>query len=362
MKRFELKKKDLLKSSVFGVALVNKPAIEVDFVYLSKDNPKEIIKFAYNEEKGMIYSPVLIPNQDIPRVDENGEYYQVFFTEETIEELSRDYLKAGNLVGNWNSEHNDFQKLEGVNVVESWIIEDTATDKSTKLGFNLPKGTWMFGVFVENESVKEKIRSGEYKGISIEGDLEHQILNLKTQNHTDMAEKESKLDMLITKLSELVSKPTKLGSIELEEGRVYFEGDTLEESTVLYIDEAMTQLAPQGEHRTGDGRVLVVTEGGVLASIKVPEMEEVEDLNKIEVVAEAASKALEENKALTEEVAELKEANTELKSSIEKLSKLVEEHTLKLAKVSAPKSITKFEKTEEPVSSGYAKVFKSNLI
>jgi hypothetical protein len=54
-------------------------------------------------------------------------------------------------------------------IVESWIIEDAEMDKSKLYGFDLPKGTWMIAMKVDNEETWAKVKSGELKGFSIEG-------------------------------------------------------------------------------------------------------------------------------------------------------------------------------------------------
>jgi hypothetical protein len=59
--------------------------------------------------------------------------------------------------------------LDGMSVVESWIIEDEKQDKSAKYGFNLPKGTWMISMKVNNDEIWNKVKAGEVKGFSIEG-------------------------------------------------------------------------------------------------------------------------------------------------------------------------------------------------
>jgi hypothetical protein len=59
--------------------------------------------------------------------------------------------------------------LDGMSVVESWIIEDEKQDKSAKYGFNLPKGTWMISMKVNNNEIWNKVKAGEVKGFSIEG-------------------------------------------------------------------------------------------------------------------------------------------------------------------------------------------------
>ena len=54
-------------------------------------------------------------------------------------------------------------------VVESWIVEDKVQDKSAKYDFNVPVGTWMVSMKVDNDEVWNKVKLGEIKGFSIEG-------------------------------------------------------------------------------------------------------------------------------------------------------------------------------------------------
>ena len=58
----------------------------------------------------------------------------------------------------------------GLSLVESWIVEDKVHDKSVKYGMDLPIGTWMGSVKVNNEQVwNEFVKTGKVKGFSIEG-------------------------------------------------------------------------------------------------------------------------------------------------------------------------------------------------
>ena len=42
-------------------------------------------------------------------------------------------------------------------------------DKSKLYGYDLPNGTWFVKMKIENEELWNKIKSGELKGLSIEG-------------------------------------------------------------------------------------------------------------------------------------------------------------------------------------------------
>jgi hypothetical protein len=60
-------------------------------------------------------------------------------------------------------------KLQGMSVVESWIIDDSKSDKSRLYGFDLPKGTWMISMKVNNDKIWNDVKEGKVKGFSIEG-------------------------------------------------------------------------------------------------------------------------------------------------------------------------------------------------
>ena len=70
--------------------------------------------------------------------------------------------------GNATLEHN--HKIEGLSLVESWIIEDSEKDKSRAYGLEYPVGTWMVSMKVNNDDIWEGyVKEGKVKGFSIEG-------------------------------------------------------------------------------------------------------------------------------------------------------------------------------------------------
>jgi hypothetical protein len=85
--------------------------------------------------------------------------------------------------------------LEGMSVIESWIIEDEKKDKSNLYGFNLPKGTWMISMKVNNDEIWNKVKAGEVKGFSIEGYFVDKY---------EMSLQESEDEIIIEKLKELI--------------------------------------------------------------------------------------------------------------------------------------------------------------
>ena len=146
-----------------AVSVVRDPAIEENFVALNKH---EVELKQVDTEKRILMGAALIPNKQIYRRNKDKEYY-IFFSEETVRKASELFLMRSNQ-NNATYEH-ERKMLDGMSVVESWIIEDEKTDKSRLYNFNLPKGTWMISMKVNNDEVWQSVKDGDVKGFSIEG-------------------------------------------------------------------------------------------------------------------------------------------------------------------------------------------------
>ena len=161
MEVYELVIKDEKKDGVFAVSLVEKPAIEENFIALSKD----FVELKAIDEKRIVLGAALIPNKRIFRKDKDKEF-EIFFSESTVKRASELVFMRSQ---HQNTTEQHAVKVDGMTIVESWIIEDTEMDKSKLYGFDLPKGTWMIAMKVDNDETWAKVKSGELKGFSIEG-------------------------------------------------------------------------------------------------------------------------------------------------------------------------------------------------
>ena len=147
---------------VFAISVVEQPAIGVDFVALSEQHT---VKFK-EDFRGLLYGALLIPDQLIYRRDDKtDEEYYVKYSKDTIRSIAYNYLKQ-NMTNNATVEH--AKVVDGVSLVETWIIEGE-NDKSKNYGFDLPVGTWMISMKVNNEDVWRQVKDGKVKGFSIEG-------------------------------------------------------------------------------------------------------------------------------------------------------------------------------------------------
>jgi|9_EtaG_2_1085328.scaffolds.fasta_scaffold00468_10 hypothetical protein len=165
--------------SIDAISLVTSPAIETDFVYFN-DNKANLTFAKVNEEKRLLVSPALIPYKQIYRYDANKDKnYYVYFTAETVRKAAEAYMKHQN-TNSATLQHEE--KVTGVHTVESWIVENSTNDKSNLYGYELPVGTWFVTMRVLNDEVWERIKSGELKGLSIEGYFVDKMETLATQN------------------------------------------------------------------------------------------------------------------------------------------------------------------------------------
>tara|TARA_R110002020_G_scaffold364569_2_gene576892 strand:+ start:3498 stop:4505 length:1008 start_codon:yes stop_codon:yes gene_type:complete len=151
-------------SGIEAISIVDEPAIEENFIALSKQH--EIKLAEVDKEKRILMGAALVPNKNIYRRNGEDEYY-IFFSDATVRKASELFLMRGNQ-NKSTLEHQ--AELYGLSVVESWIIEDDVHDKSRKYNMDLPVGTWMVSMKVNNDEVwNNYVKTGLVKGFSIEG-------------------------------------------------------------------------------------------------------------------------------------------------------------------------------------------------
>jgi phage head maturation protease len=180
-----------LEAGINAVSVVESPAIEENFIALKKH---EVELKEVDAEKRILMGAALVPNKQIYRRNKDKEFY-IYFSEDTVRKASELFLMRANQ-NNATYEH-ERKMLDGMSVVESWIIEDEKQDKSAKYKFNLPKGTWMISMKVNNDEIWNKVKAGEVKGFSIEGHFVDQY---------EMSLQQNEEDEMIEKLKDLINK------------------------------------------------------------------------------------------------------------------------------------------------------------
>ena len=149
-------------SGVEAISLVENPAIEENFVALKAHK----VQFkTVSDDKRIIVGLALVPNKKIFR--KSGDYeYNIVFSEDTVKKVAELYMKRQK---NLNATVEHEEAVDGVSVIESWIVEDPNQDKSNLYNLNAVKGAWVVMMKVDNDEVWARVKNGEYLGLSIEG-------------------------------------------------------------------------------------------------------------------------------------------------------------------------------------------------
>lgn len=244
METYEVLFKEGETTGVYGISLVNDPAMESLFIALSKEEPLQLK--SVDTEKRIVMGAVLIPNKPVYR-NQNGKEFNIVFPEETIRLASEAFLKNGHQKSS-TLEHDIEAKLSGVSIVESWLVEDPKNDKANVYGFDLPKGSWMASMKIDNEEIwNDFVKTGKVKGFSIDGFFDLEQVNLKSE--LNMSEQKSFIDEVKQIIKDgfaslTLKKETgvKLGSVNTADGtvKINFEGDT------VMVDLPVSMTAPDG--------------------------------------------------------------------------------------------------------------------
>ena len=144
------------------------------------EQSKDKFTFSISEDQQMVVGPLMIPNKLILRVDENNEPYYVYFSKETIKNVSEKVMRE-KYIDQLNLEHDSDKPVDGY-MVSTWLVEDVKKDKQQVYGMDYPEGTWMGQYKIEDLSVWNRVKEGEIKGFSIEGFFGDRFVQAKKQN------------------------------------------------------------------------------------------------------------------------------------------------------------------------------------
>ena len=300
-----------IDSETEAISMVTEPAIESDFVFLSKD--KAIVKEAFsNDEKHMVYGAVLRPDFPIYRNDGENEYY-LEFTSESIERMARDYM-MNYRQGNVTIQHEEY--ANEVFMVESWIKQDMDKDKSVSVGLDksLPIGTWFCGFYVNNNDVWERIKSGELKGFSVEAmiDLED-FAKVKKEDAFEMNESFwSKLKSIVNEALGKKEEKMEVNEPQVDEPQTTEPQQTVQEPQTTEPQQTVVEEPKPTEPQPTEPKVDEpnTTEPKVdEPTVQEPKVDDGKHLN--DLIA-----------SLREEISALKEANTVLVEKVNDLGKM----------------------------------------
>ena len=317
------KKKKIYKvgidSETYAISLVESPAIEETLVALEEQKPIKV-QLA-DEEKYMVYSAVLVPDKPIYRRNDDGDEFYIEFTKESIEKMAQEYLmnyRQNEITLDHETMAND------ITLVESWIKTDMYKDKSVAIGLSedLPIGTWIAGLKVNQIDAWNRIKNGELRGFSVESMISLEEFSKQEQNTNNMNIETN--DMFWDKLknilkdtfSKKVEEPTidELASNsgftnvedyqkEVEAVKAELEEQNAEEPTVEHIVEPTVEEPKPAEEPKVDE-----------PAVEEPKVEEKPKEDNTKHLEELIG-------SLKEEINALKEMNSGLNDKVKELSK-----------------------------------------
>ena len=286
---------------VFGISLVESPAMESNFIALSKEDNLVQLK-AIDSEKRILLGAVLVPDKKIYR-NQNGKEFNIVFPAETIRLSMENFFEQGYQNAS-TLEHDEKQKLKDVTFVESWIKEDEVNDKSVKYGMTEPVGTWFAAMKVNNDEIwNDFVKTGKVKGFSIDGFFDLERINLKTENNMNV-------DLILSAIKDgfasLVKKEeVKLGSVMTQDQSltIDFEGDTLAVGLPLTIQNENGDVMPlpDGEYILENGMVLTVA-GGLVSELSEAKAEEAEAETELPAEMEKETPSVVKSEKHTQEI------------------------------------------------------------
>lgn len=257
------------------ISLVDDPAVMSNF--LAFKNERQIMTYAIqDEDKHLVLGAVM--RADFPiyrRDDKNGEFY-IMYSAETIRQMAEKYL-ADDKQNNVNLMHQEGSDVEGVNMVQ-WFIKDSAKGINPE-GIDAEDGSLIAEFHVTNDDVWDEIKNGTYKGFSLEG-VFGMIPNEETEQVDQIVDSlDGKFNKIINKFlktlnmskmsrfkANLLKLFAEFANITTDKGILSWDGDDeikVEDSVYLEDADGNKTPAPDGEYKTDDAKIIVVTEGKV---------------------------------------------------------------------------------------------------
>lgn len=303
-----------IDSETYAISMVESPAIESDFVALSKEEEKRV--FLESDERHMVYGAALIPDKDIYRNNGEQEFY-ISFTKESIEKMSQDFMK--NYRQNEVTLDHD-EMANDITITESWLVEDPYKDKANALGINVPKGSWMIGMKVNQIDVWDRVKSGELKGFSVESMISLEDFSKQNTNNMNIETNDMFWDKLKNILKDTFSKKVEEPTVEELAAN---SGFTNVEDYQKEVEAVKAELEEQNaEEPTVEPIVEPAVEEPKPAEEPKAEEPAVEEPKVEEKPKEDNTKHLEELiGSLKEEINALKEMNSGLNDKVKELSK-----------------------------------------
>lgn len=250
-------KLDCVDDGIFSLSLVSEPATEFKLLCFNKDKFEFSIE---NQEEHIIKFPIMLCDTPIYRNYLNYEFY-ITYSREVLKSMSQRFLSESNQ-NNYDIEHNGVLLPKGsLEMIE--IFQKDVENGINPKGFeSVSDGSLLATCRVNDETLWEMCKSGEFGGISLTGffSLEEQFKKLN---------KKETFSMTLNKLKELLKDVLlNYNSQESSVGNLFYNGDEIMQGTAL-TDKDGNPIA--------DGEVLIDGYKLIVENGMVKEMNPIEE-------------------------------------------------------------------------------------
>ena len=259
------------ETGMIRISLVDDPAVMSNFQAF--DAKKKTMMYAVqDEEKRLVRGCIMWADFPIYRRDSKmGEYYVIYKAEE-IRKMAEKYLLESRQ-NDVNLMHREGSDVDGVQMVQ-YFIKGGGIQVD---GFDECADGSLFGEFhVVNDDVWAEIKAGTYKGFSLEGvfDLVPEQDRDEIQEIVDLLEgafkRIFKPNTFMSKLSKFKAALAKMlqefGNVTTDKGVISWDSDEdLKAGDSVYVTDTDGNRTPaaDGEYKTEDNKVIVVSDGKV---------------------------------------------------------------------------------------------------
>jgi len=185
---YKLSIDELNGAFVDAIGIVDEPAIGVNAMYFAKANDKSNVKLAIEEKstkqffatgsKQELLGAAMVPDTKMyrPANDIIDHEHYVMFTTEEIRTIARVFFSKG-CMNNINLGHTD--TTASSNTFISYFIDKEKGIGTPKGMPELPEGTWVVGMYVDDKEVFNKLIKSNF-GFSVEGLFSYSSFQLST--------------------------------------------------------------------------------------------------------------------------------------------------------------------------------------
>lgn len=345
---------DDVETGMMTISLVDAPAVEVDFMFFDED--RKPLSFAVeDEEQRKVLGVVMTCDSPIYRRDEGGYEYYIVYDRATIEKMAEKYLRQ-NKQNNVDLNHS-FELEDGIYMNE-FFIKDTAKGISPT-GFEDVNDGSLFAIFhVENDDIWMSIKEGTFKGFSLSGMFNTELVQFNKVKENNIMTKLKKVKQILRSLL------VEMGEVATDKGIITWNGDEDIKvgDDVKGLDEQGNDIdIADGEYTTEDKKIIVVSEGKV-TEIREPEETteepaednqeepvnaEEETTDKPEEKPEDEPKEDEKDNRIKELEAEIEEKNAEIEQLKAKIAELENEPAAKSAEEEFEKAVPQEQNTQK---------------